>query len=183
MSSPNIQYVNFTISSSGISTSDTFGNYPISNSTGEINQNRTITKWFNINFRDILGELYNEYSSFALRLNAVQFVAQTWGTGTSDRLLVYRLKGLPFLNNTYDVIQKCNVDYSIIGGGVIDTNSSSTIIYPSNTNVTNFERCEIVNLQIELARADGQEVNTGANQMIPRMTYHFSIYGMEKLKK
>ena len=90
---------------------------------------------------------------------------------------------MPFLNNTYDVIQKCNVNYSIIGGGVIDTNSSSTIIYPSNTNVTNFERCEIVNLQIELARADGQEVNTGANQMVPRMTYHFSIYGMEKLKK
>lgn len=82
------------------------------NSKGSTNQFKTIMTWNNINFRLLLGDMYDKFDNFNIQLvnigsdddrvlNNGVYINEA-GVDHSDRIVSINMSGMNFLNATYD---------------------------------------------------------------------------------
>ena len=132
---------------------------------GYILNSKNTMGWFNVNFKCILGDLYDKYDSFYLRLNTVYFLNSENVNQLNQNIRLYHIKinGLSFQNitNSRNVIFT-NCKASNIG-------FATTIIYPE-PQYFKFYKTESANIEINL-----HLVHTDLNVDPTYMYYSFSL--------
>lgn len=119
---------------------------------GSINKSLSSITWNNINLRQVLGDMYDEYEEFNLVLKQVasnQSNSRFEGNPFNSRGVYIRLYGLPFLNCTYDVVTRTNRPSTILGAFNIPTAGWVSQLF-SDTMVTFGKSQFLCNLTIEL---------------------------------
>ncbi len=174
----NLEVCNFVLNSTDINSSDTAGDYPFSNAVGDINNIRNVINFHGINFEHIMGDMYKKYDTFNLRLTGVNGSVMTYGSAAFDRLHVINIKGLPWINCTYNTFTKCNSDTCQLGSFVGSSNSSFNVNFESSLIAT-FAKCQNTDITITLLRMDGATPSLAANTMLPRLQFFFTITGVK----
>jgi len=136
--------------------------------------------WYNVNFKQILGDLYDKYDKFYLCLNSIFTQTSTAGFVESDsymKTFYIKVNGLPFEN-----IQ----NYKSCIFSIVKTN-----YLPNSTKITNpslqffkFSKVPLSNIEIQLfyLRDDKQvsgSIHWFGSTLILNQAYGFSIYPCE----
>ena len=148
--------------------------------TDDYRQNHT---WYNINLRTLLGDLYDKYEYFNLRLISVMSVDTTGGIDTLPETNVnVKISGLPFVNQTYDVNNKCNTnvcyltihEFFIDGYSLTEKMTEDNIVFGKNQ--------ELVNINIFYTKLIDDLPFSGdpALDEYGDATFLFSITGVDK---
>ena len=153
-----------------------------SNVYGSMDSIRTSFTWNNINLKTILGDLYDKYDMF--NLDIVQIASNhrggtAFGTTPSDRSVIVKISGLPFVNQTYNFKNACNTNvanlcaFKFPANTVIDTVNQSYNL----TNLLTFSKNqEICNISISLIRVDNTPIISAF--IAPDMVFFFTIHGI-----
>ena len=170
-----IDKASFCLKSNDISTSDTFADYPITNTVGTINAQRTSITWYSINLENILNGLYHDYDMFNIRLNSISYTSQAgFGTAAFDRLNYFQISGLPWENNSYSTTRKCNTGASVLGAVNFAVSTPTTLTF-DNSFIATFRKQKTANITINLLTLDGNVPTTLANTQWPRISWYFDI--------
>lgn len=174
-----INKASFSLKSSDISTSDVFGDYPVTNSVGTINATRTAITWYSVNFENILNGLYDDYEIFNLRLNSVSYSSQAgFGTAAFDRLNYFQVSGLPWENNSYSSTRKCITGSTSLGAVNFAVSTPTALVF-DNAFICTFRKQKTANITINLLTLDGLVPTTPVNTQWPRISWYFDIIGVE----
>ena len=178
-----------------ISTSTTTGDFydvTVDNQYGTIANNRCNLTWKNINVRRVLGEMYDKYETFNMYLYQINQSAafSSLPPSTNNQLLVdVRIKGLQFLNNTYNV-KSCNkTNLAYLTSYVLNNTASDglgTITPLYNPIVLTFgKNAECVDITIEMKSTYKQDypaivgpVNQGPPNSLGTFIFMFKFYGI-----
>jgi hypothetical protein len=151
---------------------------------GQCDQFKTTFTWFNINLRNLLGDLYNQYDYFNLLLISVSTSVANGGAGgggVDDRILYIKIGGLPFVGQNYNQRTGNTGGLVTIGTFQIPSTASATNQFYNNTaNVCTFNKSQdLCNFTISLFRIsdDGKPVLTTSN---PNFAFIFTIIGIDK---
>lgn len=170
----------FALKYNDISTSDTFGNYPVTNNVGTINATRTDATWYSINLENIMGDLYNKYDVFTIRLNTISYQQQAaFGVANFDRLVYFAVSGFDWANNNYSISRKTLISSAILGCENFQQNITFTSSY-ENSFVATFRKQKTLDIRIQLLTLDGNAPALNANTQFPRISWFFDIFGVEK---
>ena len=167
-----------------VSVGDYYPNVITDNQYGTISNNRCNLTWKNINMRRVLGEMYDKYETFNMYLYQIN---QSQGFGASPVSLQYnmvdvRIKGLPFINNTYNAVSRNNTTSSyltsyLLNTGALTVNPGSVTPMFNPTILTFTKGVENVDINIDMK-------NT-LNQVYPTITaslgtfiFLFKFYGI-----
>ena len=143
---------------------------------GYILNSKNTMGWFNVNFKCILGDLYDKYDSFYLRLNTVYFLNSENVNPLVQNIRLYHIKinGLSFQNitNSREVILT-NCKANNIG-------SATTIIYPE-PQYFKFYKTESAKIEINLNLVHTDLTVDPAYMFFPiallqNNSFHFSIF-------
>ena len=166
----------FSLKYNDISTSDTFANYPVTNNVGTINATRTQATWYSLNLENILGDLYNQYDIFTLRLNTISYQQQlAFGVAAFDRLNYFAISGLPWYNNNYSITRKTLVNSAIVGTNNFTQNVAETLSF-ENSFVVTFIKQKTADITIQLLCLDGTSPAMNAATQFPRISWFFDIF-------
>jgi hypothetical protein len=169
----------FSLKFNDISTSDTFANYPVTNNVGTINATRTNATWYSINLENILGDLYNKYETFNLRLNTVSYQqTAAFGVNPYDRLVYFLISGPAWANNNYSITRKTNIAGAIMGLCNFTQNVATANIY-ENSFVCTFRKQKLLDINIQLLTLDGTAPAMNAATQFPRVSFFFDILPCE----
>lgn len=148
-----------------------------SSSNGSWSNGKQKTSW-NVNLKVLLGNLWNKYDTFLIRLNQVSYSSADFpATNNIDQQVVVTMSGLPFFNSTYNQATGLNNNkYQMLLLG-IEKSRAVVNNYAPNVSVANFKKSsENVEITIELLRAtDGLAAAYGAVDKFPHMCYSFDI--------
>jgi len=150
---------------------------------GTVNGTNTSITWNNINFRLLLGDMYDKFDNFNLQLvNITSDDNRTGelisGNAVSDRIVSVNLSGLNFLNQTYDSNTNNMGSKVVIGTYALYNDFSKNY---SNNIFTFAKGNEMSNLSIHYTRiADDQPPDCLASLDFPQMVFMFNIYGIPK---
>ena len=161
------------------------GDLPLnsSNNVGSSDQYLTNMTWNNINFRTLLGHMYDKYDKFALVpiLFSSSHGSGGFGTADDDRLTQVYISGLPFTNNVYNTFSKTNTNVAICNNMVFVRNAS--VVVNGGETLTFTKNQELVNINIFYQRVSP----TGAGSygittagVFPHVVFIFKIYGVTK---
>ena len=145
----------------------------------------------NVNMRRVLGEMYDKYETFNIYLyQIVQSSAfSSLPPSTNNQLLVdVRIKGLQFLNNTYNVKSSNNTNLAYLSPFVLNNVASDGIgkITPlyNPTILTFGKNAACVDITIDMKSANIQEYptivqpeNQGPPNSFGTFIFMFKIYG------
>jgi len=169
----------FALKYNDISVSDVVGNYPVTNSVGTINATRTQATWYSINLENMLGDLYNKYDMFNLRLNCLSYQQQAaFGVTPFDRLVQFAVSGLPWENNNYSTTRKVLTADTILGIANLVENVADTSVF-DNSFVATFRKQKTCNITIQLQTLDGLAPQVDAGEIFPRISWFFDIIPVE----
>ena len=156
----------------------------VSNQYGITNGVKSSCIWYNIDFKNLLGDMYDEYDEFNLVLSSMFHMSQTnvggfaiFGTSDSDKSNYIEISGLDFKNQGYDIKTSTNQPKGTIGGfslgqapSVFNFNDSPMTFRKSTTTTTN--------IQIDFKRVlDGTVPISNYDY---RCLFNFCIYGVPK---
>lgn len=169
-------------------------NVTVDNEFGTIANNRCNITWKNINIKRVLGEdIYNKYETFNIYLYQIN-QSQAFSAGSpsfNNQLLVdVRIKGLQFLNNTYNVVSRNNTNTAYltayllnnVANGVAGTGSVTPMFNPSI--LTFSKHSEYVDINIDM-----KTIMTAAYPLITAATsfgtfiFMFKINGIPTREK
>ena len=150
-----------------ISTSTTasdFYNTTLDNQYGTIANNRCTLTWKNINMRRVLGEMYDKYDTFNMYLYQINqssaFHTAAPTIGSNNVLVDVRIKGLQFLNSTYNVVSRNNTNTAYLTSYVLNNNGSGAIgsVTPMfNPSILTFSKhTECVDITIDMKCTSNQ---------------------------
>ena len=175
-----IECATFHLNTNDINSSNTVGDYAngINNSYGSINSIRTDYSFYNIDFKQILGTMYEKYDRFNIKLScAMSNSLDGYGTTNVDRLLKINISGLPLCNSGYHQLMG-NTGYTTIGCFQL-TKLSSNVTYFNDDNVFSFYKpMPLNNIRIYLQTISDVAPTTPANTIYPSIDYYFRIYGI-----
>ena len=143
---------------------------------GYILNSKNTMGWYNVNFKCILGDLYDKYDSFYLRLNTIYFLNSINVNPLVQNIRLYHIKinGLSFQNitNSREVIF-INCKANNIG-------SATTIIYPES-QYFKFHKTESTKIEINLNLVHTDLTVDPAYMFFPiallqNNSFHFSIF-------
>ncbi len=139
--------------------------------------NRTNITWRNINMKYVLGSLYYKYDKFKICLTSIGNVNTTTITNVSDRILAVNMRGLIWLNQTYDTAIRSNSDSSVISTALFNSANGFSINYTGEIGWV-FLRppSDTVDLTIFLSKVSDGSIPTGINY--GESVFCFSIYGV-----
>ena len=152
-------------------------------SKGTINQFNTEITFNNINFRLLLGDMYEKFDNFNIQLvNITSDDNRTGelisGNSVSDRIVSVNLRGLNFLNQTYDS------NTNLVGTSV---SLATYVLYDElsknyTNNIATFTKGnEVCNLTIYFKRVlDDAFPNCQSSLDFPQMIFLFNIYGIPR---
>jgi hypothetical protein len=105
---------------------------------GTINTNITSFSWNNLNLRILLGTMYEKFDLFNLVLKTVSAGVPTTAisAGIYNLNVVLYCSGLPFINQTYDIIEGVT-DYATLGTFQFDGALKTPITYSNQTYFDN----------------------------------------------
>ena len=174
-----MQYItpkaSFALKANDISLSDTFANYPITNTVGSINDTRTIITWYSVNFEDILGDLYKDYDLFNLRVRYISYnTTALYGVTANDRSIVFKMDGLNWYNSTYDISKRCNSGSSNIAG-LTYTQNVSGITNCEDTFISTIRKQKTADITISFLNADLDPPAMNALTQFPRTSFYFDL--------
>lgn len=132
---------------------------------------------FNFNAKTLLGELYDKYTAFSIKLESYRS-GITNTTVVEDDYLLLHMKGLDFFNG-FDSSILYN-DSRVVE--ILDfANANQGINYISNCNAINFRRPSSLNLTLSLFYT---RITTDTTIIVnpETISYVFSISGIEKYK-
>lgn len=154
-----------------------------STTVGQCDQFRTSFTWYNINLRNLLGDLYNQYDYFNLSLISLSssVASASAGSGTPDDRLIYiKLGGLPFIGQNYNQKSGNSGGLTTIGTFQIPTTAiTSNQFYNNSANVCTFNKDQdLCNFSISFFRVidDTKPALTIAN---PQFAFIFTIIGID----
>lgn len=118
---------------------------------GTVNAKLSSMTWNNINLRTLLGDMYNDYDLFNLCLNTISTATANPTIDPNDDVknVSVVISGLPFINQTYNVKNGCNSNYTVIGTFNFLQNQASTQNYNSSNMATFGKSQELCSITIE----------------------------------
>lgn len=165
----------FALKSGDISLSDTFGDYPVTNLAGTNNATRTITTWYSVNFENILGDLYNRFELFNLKVKFFTFNSTAaYGVTSNDRSITFQMTGLNWIGSNYDVVRGCNTNSATFYLQLFTANTAATAAGVSEFVIT-FQKQKTANITISMLNALFVEPALNANTQMPRYAFYFDI--------
>lgn len=177
----NIQSAQFHLNTTDILNSVTVGDYPVVNQYGSVNTIKTDYTWNNIDFKTILGDMYDKYEKFNVKLCSVQYTQQAvYGTTLADRNLSINIFGLPFSNCTYESRFNCNVSFFNSGSFTLVQNTAGQANLQDSNICTIYSPRSPCNIRINLTLIDNSTPATGNGTVYPHLCFYFRIYGIEK---
>lgn len=155
-------------------------NYPISNSIGAISGARSAFTWYNLDMRDILGDMYDKFDYFNLNLRAIQYDSGigSYGSSSLDLNVYFQMSGPAFYSSTYNVATKRSNGETTLGVAFMTRNVPATITYNNNFTTT-FQKQPTMNFSVALRRANDSNVITGAGTLYPLFSFNFYITPVE----
>ena len=150
---------------------------------------KTNFTWTNINLRAILGDMYDRYDKFMLRIDSiVQSAAYNVdgntgyqiGSNADDLLLNINIGGLPFLHSNYNTTTKNTTSsFPLCTYKVFKALGSTNMVSYTDTFATFGKGQDLANINIYYTRViDNQMVSTGATSVYPYLTFYFTIFGV-----
>ena len=151
---------------------------------GQCDQYKTTFTWFNINLRNLLGDLYNQYDYFNMSLISLSSSAANAGAGAGsvdDRLVYVKLGVLPFVGQSYNQKTGNFGGLTTIGTFQIPSTAITTNqFYNNSSNVCTFNTDQdLCNFTISFFRIsdDTKPALTISN---PNFAFIFTIIGIDK---
>ena len=177
----NIQSAQFHLNTTDILNSLTVGDYPVINQYGSVNTIKTDYTWNNIDFHTILGDMYDKFEKFNIKLCSVNYAQQAiYGTTLNDRNLSINIYGLPFSNCTYESKVNSNVSFFNSGSITLVQNAAGQAYLQDSNMCTIYSPRSPCNIRINLSLIDSSTPGTGAATIYPHLCFYFRIYGIEK---
>lgn len=165
----------FSLKCNDISLSDTFANYPVTNNVGTINASRTVMTWYSINLENILGDLYDKYDLFNLRVRYIENTSQAaFGVSADDRSIYFKMSGLNWYNSNYDTARGCNIGDSIIASNVF-TAATAAVIALDDSCIFTIRKQKTADITITYLNINGVAPNMNANEQFPRVAFYFDL--------
>ena len=156
-------------------------NTSISNDYGICDANGCYVLWKNVNIRTCLGELYDKYDKYNLKMTSIQVRQNgTAGTTTDCHFMVY-MSGLPFSNYNTSLGPNNGAALGCVNfntGGTAGTTTSFT------SGLVSFDKPlqDILNISI-LLKNSSTNISNGYSEATPNVLGHYSIicdiYGIE----
>jgi hypothetical protein len=170
-----IEKASFSLKTNDITISDTFANYPISNVVGSVNATRTITTWNSVNFENILGDLYNRYELFNLRVRMVSY-GQTvaYGVTADDRTITFQMDGLNWVGSNYNVASLNSSSVATLANATF-TQNVSAIIPLEESFILTFQKQKTANITISMLNANFVVPALNAATQMPRVAFWFDV--------
>ena len=167
-------------------TAGQYFNTTVDNQYGTIANNRCNLTWKNINMRRVLGEMYDKYDTFNMYLYQINQSASFSLTApsTNPYLLVdVRIKGLQFLNNTYNVVSRNNINTAYSTSYLLNNNGATgvgTVTPMFNPTILTFGKStESVDLNIDMkCTRDQQYPIMVTNTAFGTYIFLFKFYGI-----
>lgn len=171
---------NLTLRVGDISQDTTVANYPITNSIGTINSTRTAYTWYNIDLHQILGDLYEKFDYFNLRVSAIQGDAGIGAYGsTTDFNCYFQMTGPTFYNSSYDVADQKTTNTTTVANHVFTRNLPFTIFY-NDVFISTFRKQPTLDLTINLLRvANDAQPGTVGGSLYPMINFYLNIIPVE----
>ena len=160
-------------------------NTTVDNQYGIIENYRCTLTWKNINMRRVLGEMYDKYENFNIYLYQInQTAAYSIASPSSSAYLLVdvRIKGLQFLNNTYNVVSRNNVNTAYLTSYLLNNNGAAavgTVTPLFNPTILTFSKnTECVDITIDMKCTRDQQYPTMlSNTAFGTFIFMFKIYG------
>lgn len=146
--------------------------------------------WSNIDLRMLLGDMYNKYDRFNLCLNTIsQGLGGDNGNNffatQADALVLIRISGLSFINNTYNIKSSGsnNTSFATLASFKFLNNTQQVQYLNGQNIITIGKNQDLANITIEYVRvSDLASVAFTANHPYPQMSFIFDVYGVEDFK-
>ena len=161
-----------------LNTNDISPGINITNQYGSVNLYRNDMTWNNINFKTILGTMYEEYDSFNIKLSLVCHNNVASQSANIQNLMIkINMVGLPFKNCTYHSAVNSNMGICTMGSFALPSYPSG--VYFNDDNVFSIEKPPATaNIRIFLTTIDDFVPNWSIAG--PIMDFYFRIYGIKK---
>lgn len=173
----NVPKVNFLLRTRDISLLNTAVNFPLSNQFGSINSTRTSTTWNAVNFKNILGNLYDEYEMFNIEFIGLSIgtYSGAFGTTDNDRNVIVYMSGLNWNYNNYDTASISTTNEAIIGSHKFGTQNAAVSFSNIRRMISTFRKTQTADITITLKTVEGTLPNVTAGQLFPFQNYSFVI--------
>lgn len=145
------------------------------------NTNNTNFNFDNINLRMVLGDMYDRYERFVLRLDSISFginATGDYGTTQEDETVIICLSGLPFINSTYNFSSRNNINYIQLTPLKFSSNPAISGVQYFTDCYTVFGKAQdMANINIFYQRQkEKNPPNTG--NAYPECCFFFTIFGI-----
>ena len=156
-------------------------NQSISNDYGICDANGCLVIWKNVNIRTCLGELYNKYDKYNLKMTSIQ-VRNNGSTGpTADCHFVVYMSGLPFSNYNTSLGPNNGAALGCVNFNTTGTTGTTTAF---TSGLVSFDKPlqDILNISI-LLKNSSTNISNGYTEPSLNLVGHYSIicdiYGIE----
>ena len=171
-----------------INSSTSIGDYQVTvdNQYGTIANNRCNLTWKNINMRRVLGDMYDKYDTFNMylyQINQSQSFSSTAPSTNPFLLVDVRIKGLQFLNNTYNVVSRNNTNTAYLTSYLLNNNGSAgagTVTPMFNPTIVTFGKsteCVDINIDMRCTRDQAYPTMVGT-PTFGTFIFMFKFYGI-----
>ena len=175
----NQEFATLHLNTTDILNSNTVGNYPVINQYGSVNTIRTDYTWNNIDFKTVLGDMYDKYKKFNIKLCSVNYdQIAAYGATLNDRNLSINVYGLPFSNCTYESKQNSNGNFSNCGSITFVQNTAGQIYLQDSNMMTIYSPTNPQTIRIRLSLINGSDPTAGGVIIYPNACFYFRIYGV-----
>ena len=150
----------------------------LSTQYGSINSDRNDFTFYNVDFKTILGTMYEKYDRFNLKLSCV-IVSSSAGFGTADedRAVKVNISGLPFSNSGYRQIGNSN--YTTIGSFILSRATPGVAYFNDDNTFSIYKPMPLNNIRIYLTKINDAKPSNVANTIYPNIDFYFRIYGIK----
>jgi len=156
--------------------------YDQGNQVGYVTNLGANATWY-MNWKTLLGNNYDRYSVFGIRLNVFGAVASNWSTanaaGYPNQVASIQMSGLNWVNNGYNSATQTNTGRCVLATTTIATGVASFQTFPSATAEAFFSRpgqYDPVTIELFQTVSNTYIVPTGTTAAIPQYVLLFDIY-------
>ena len=191
-----MESVNFTLKTRDINPSTTVGDYAnnttvvIVNQTskGIVTNTRYTFTWYNVNFKAILGDMWDKYEYFKISLNFVGSSQAGSASSAADyRTFQIKMSGLGWISS-YDNLSKTNsgsVSFTCVNPTFAGTDT--WVFNNFSQQSYTFSKQAMATITIDLPAVFQEQMwifnlGWGLNQMLGQMAFGFSITGDKQYK-
>lgn len=148
--------------------------------TNNINATRTNFIFRNVNLKSVMGQMWERYEKFCIRMTSCRYTAAVGNTGSQAYLIQNNMKGFDWIN-CYDEKYGTSQQFMPVGF-IVGSNSTINRIPTSNQYCFNFRKGkQIIDIEIQITNLStngGAGTPTNITQM-PDQEYTFTIQPAE----